>query len=69
MVAVAEVTRRVLADYEAGDLITICAGCGRIELDGDWIRAPRATFTMIDTRFSMQGAFCPECAGPASTPP
>jgi hypothetical protein len=34
-----EVTRRMLATYEAGDLVAMCAWCRRVEVDGEWFRA------------------------------
>ena len=39
--AAGEVTRRILAAYEAGGLVTMCAWCRRVELDGEWFLAPR----------------------------
>jgi hypothetical protein len=58
-----EVTRRILATYEAGDLVTICAWCRRVEIDDDWLLAPRAALTAIDAQFTLSHSICPECAG------
>jgi hypothetical protein len=69
IVVASEVTRRVLAAYEAGDLITMCAWCGRVEIDGDWLLTPRAALTAIDARCSISHSICPECAAlPRPTP-
>ena len=57
-----EVTRRILAMYEAGDLITMCAWCRRVEIDGEWLLAPRAALTAIDSVYSLSHSICPECA-------
>jgi hypothetical protein len=57
-----DVTRRILARYEAGDLVTRCAWCQRVELDGEWLPAPRAAITAIDSRFTLSHSICPECA-------
>jgi hypothetical protein len=55
------VTRRILAAYEAGDLITVCAWCKRVEIDGKWVLAPRAAITAIDAQFTLSHSICPEC--------
>ena len=57
-----EVTRRILATYEAGDMVTICAWCRRVEIDGDWLLAPRAALTAIDAQFTLTHSICPACA-------
>ena len=58
-----DTTRRILATYEAGDLITMCAWCRRVELDGEWIPAPRAALTAIDAVHTLSHSICPACAG------
>jgi hypothetical protein len=60
--AAGDVTRHILATYEAGDLITICAWCRRVEIDGDWLLAPRAALTAIDALYTLSHSICPECA-------
>lgn len=57
-----EVARRILTTYEAGDLITMCAWCRRVELDGEWILAPRAALTAIDSLYTLSHSICPGCA-------
>jgi hypothetical protein len=57
-----EVMRRILAAYEAGDLISTCAWCERIELDGKWVMAPHAAMSAIDSRFTLSHSICPRCA-------
>lgn len=61
-----EVTRQVLAAYDAGDLITMCAWCRRVEIDGEWVLAPRAALTAIDALYTMSHSICPECAAAPS---
>ena len=56
-----DVMRRILATYEAGDLVTMCAWCQRVELDGEWFLAPRAAVTAIDAQFTLSHSICPEC--------
>jgi hypothetical protein len=57
-----EVTRRVFTAYERGDLITMCGWCRRLELDGEWVVAPRAALTAIDSRYSLSHSICPACS-------
>ena len=57
-----EVTRRILATYEAGDLVTICAWCRRVEIDAEWLLAPRAALTAIDAQYTLSHSICPGCA-------
>ncbi|HEY8703105.1 MAG TPA: hypothetical protein VIL98_00015 [Gaiellaceae bacterium] len=56
-----EVTRHMLATYEAGDLITACAWCRRVEIDGEWLLAPRAALTAIDAPYTLSHSICPAC--------
>jgi hypothetical protein len=32
-----EVMSHILARYEAGELISTCAWCGRVAIDGEWV--------------------------------
>ena len=64
-----EVTRRILAVYEAGDLITMCAWCHRIEIDGEWHPAPRAALTAIDSRYTLSHTICPACGAAGGDQP
>jgi hypothetical protein len=56
-----EVTRRILATYEAGDLITMCAWCKRVKVDGEWLLAPRAALAAIDAPFTLTHSICQDC--------
>ena len=60
-----EVMRHILATYEAGDLISICAWCERVEIGGEWVLAPRAAISAIDSRFTLSHSICPRCAAAA----
>jgi hypothetical protein len=57
-----EVTRRVLATYESGEMLTMCAWCKRLELESDWVFAPRAALAAIDSRYVLSHSICPPCA-------
>lgn len=60
--AAAEVMRRILTVYESGDLITMCAWCRRVEIDGEWCLAPRAALAAIDAQYTLSHSICPACA-------
>jgi cytochrome c553 len=62
-----EVANRIFASYEAGDLITACAWCHRIEIDGEWHLAPHTALAAIEERYTLSHSICPVCAlGPAN---
>ena len=48
-----------MATYEAGNMVTMCAWCERVELDGEWVLAPRAAITAIDAQFTLSHSICP----------
>ena len=56
-----EVTARILAQYEAGELISMCSWCKRIEIEGDWVLAPRAAVTAIQASYTFSHSICPDC--------
>ncbi len=62
-----QVTRRILATYEAGDLITTCAWCRRVEIDSEWLLAPRAALTAIHARLTLSHSICPNCTAESTT--
>jgi hypothetical protein len=58
---------RIFAIYEAGDLITLCAWCKRVEIDAEWHLAPRSALAAIEQRYTLSHSICPPCAlGPAN---
>ncbi len=61
-----EVTKRVFATYDAGNLITMCAWCRRVEIDDEWVLVPRAALTAIDAVYTISHSICPECAAASS---
>ncbi len=56
-----EITRRILATYEAGEPITMCAWCRRVELDGEWVLPPQAALAAIEAEYTLSHSICPEC--------
>ena len=56
-----EATRRILTAYEVGELVTMCGWCRRVELDGEWVLAPHAALSAIDTRCTLSHSICPRC--------
>ncbi|HUH16308.1 MAG TPA: hypothetical protein VML35_10530 [Gaiellaceae bacterium] len=62
-----DVTRQILARYEAADLIISCAWCRRVVFDDAWQRAPRAALAAIDEQLTLSHSICPSCS--AAPPP
>jgi hypothetical protein len=56
-----DVMKRLLATYEAGELIIMCAWCRRVEVEDEWVLAPRAALTAIDAPFTLSHSICPSC--------
>ena len=50
------VTKRILAAFEAGELISICAWCSLVELDGEWVPASRSDLWPIEAGRSRSSA-------------
>lgn len=48
---------------EAGGLITSCSWCGRVRLEGAWVKPPRGALSTIDEPLTLSHSICPNCAG------
>ena len=57
-----QVIERVLAMSDADVLIPMCAWCGQIELDGEWVQPPSGALDVIDVRNAVSHSICPSCA-------
>lgn len=57
-----EVFARIVSAYEAGELVPMCAWCGRVRLDGTWVAPPVAALAAIDERNTLSHSICDECA-------
>jgi hypothetical protein len=64
-----DVTSHILASYEVGDLITMCGWCRRIEIDDEWVRAPRRALGAIEAVYTLSHSICPSCAAAAGRKP
>jgi hypothetical protein len=62
-----EVTKRIIAAYEAGALVRRCAWCDRVEIDVEWVLAPKSALLAIDAKNTVTHGICPVCA--ANPPP
>jgi hypothetical protein len=65
-VATDEVFSRIVTVFEAGELLPTCAWCGRVQIDGRWVRPPLAALAAIDERNTLSHSMCDECAQRAS---
>lgn len=57
-----EVTAHILAISDAGALVPMCAWCGRVRIDDNWVEPPQAALDAIDVRTSVSHTICPDCA-------
>jgi hypothetical protein len=56
-----QIIARVIAIYEAGELVRLCAWCGRVSLDDDWFPMPQVALDAIDVPNSTSHTVCPDC--------
>jgi hypothetical protein len=64
-----QIFSRVWAAFDEGEIMTACAWCGRVRLDGGWRRPPVAVVDAIDSRLAFSHSICDECAGAYPSPP
>jgi hypothetical protein len=57
-----QVFSRVWSAFDDGEIMTVCAWCERVRLDGTWIRPPRAAIDAIDEQLTFSHSICEECA-------
>jgi hypothetical protein len=62
-----DVTRQILATYEAAELIVACAWCRRVVFGDAWQLAPRAALVAIDEQLTLSHSICPSCSARHST--
>ena len=56
-----DVFSRIVAIYEAGGVLPICAWCGRVRIDGVWLMPPPAALAAIDVRHTLSHSICDAC--------
>ena len=64
----ADVFAHMLETYETGELVSVCAWCNRVEIDGEWVRTNRLALAAVDGRSTLSHSICPECAAKQSPP-
>ncbi|HWX09005.1 MAG TPA: hypothetical protein VNY33_03415 [Gaiellaceae bacterium] len=62
-----EVFSRIVAAYEAGELVPMCAWCGRVRIEGEWVLPPAAALAAIDERNTLSHSICDDCAANRSS--
>ena len=48
--------------YETGNLIPTCAWCGRLLIEGEWVRPPSTALSIVDEDVTLTHSICPTCA-------
>jgi hypothetical protein len=56
-----EVLFRIWEAYEAGELVTACAWCGRVRIEQEWFAPPPAALATIDATRTLSHSICPSC--------
>lgn len=57
-----DVFLRIVAIYDEGGVLPICAWCGRVRIDDAWLVPPPAALAAIDERHTLSHSICDECA-------
>jgi hypothetical protein len=53
---------RIWAVYEDGGLLAMCAWCGRVRLDGDWLFPSQAAIAAVDGPSMISHSICESCS-------
>jgi len=54
--------------YEAGQLIPVCAWCGRVWIQEQWFAPPGGMLSTIDEPMTLSHSICPTCAAAQPAP-
>ena len=57
-----QVFSRVWSAFDDGEIMIVCAWCDRLQLDGTWVRPPRAAIAAVDAQRAFSHSICEECA-------
>lgn len=60
--------RKIWDLFEAGNVVPVCAWCGRVRVDGEWDWAPTGAMTAIEP-ISLTHSICPSCAAAQARAP
>jgi hypothetical protein len=57
-----EVQAKIEEAYNTGALIPVCAWCGRMSIEEEWIVPPAGVLTTIDAPMTISHSICPDCS-------
>lgn len=57
-----DVFSRIVAIYEEGGVVPICAWCGRVRIEDTWLVPPPTALAAIDVRNTLSHSICDACA-------
>jgi hypothetical protein len=57
-----EVQAKIEEVYNAGELVPVCAWCGRMRIEEEWIVPPTGVLTTIDESMAISHSICPDCS-------
>ena len=64
-----EVFTTVWDAFDVGDLVPVCAWCGRLRLDGSWVGPAPGVLLTIDGALTLSHSICPRCTAGLSAEP
>jgi hypothetical protein len=64
-----EILTKIWAVYEAGDFITVCAWCGSLEIEGEWIGPEPGLLSTFDQPMTVSHSICRRCEQAVPTIP
>lgn len=63
MLTQSELLTHVWRVYDAGGLITTCARCSGVLVDGEWAGSGARALTIIEVGMATRQSLCPDCEG------
>jgi len=64
-----EILARLWQAAETGDLVPLCAWCGRLRIDAEWIEPPKGALATVDQEMTLSHSICPACSEDPWPPP
>jgi hypothetical protein len=57
-----EVQAKIAEAYDVGKLIPVCAWCGRLRIEGEWVVPPTGVLMTLDEPMTTSHSVCPDCS-------
>jgi hypothetical protein len=53
---------RIWAAFDDGQILPVCAWCGRVRIDEVWLLPSHAALAAVDDRYTFSHSICERCA-------